>query len=45
MRPPSGTHHQRKAAFTAERCAGCEPRKRCTKARGDHIVTIRPTTS
>lgn len=42
LRPPSGMHQQRKAVFTAEQCAGCELRERCTKAKADRIVTIRP---
>ncbi len=42
LRPSSGMHQQRKAVFAAEQCAGCELRKRCTKAKADRIVTIRP---
>jgi len=42
LRSPSGVHQQRKAVFTSPQCAGCELRKRCTTAKGDRIVTIRP---
>ncbi|MEV4251448.1 IS1182 family transposase [Streptosporangium canum] len=38
---PGGRHHQRKALF-GDRCACCPLRERCTTAKADRILTIRP---
>ncbi|MEU1624929.1 transposase [Streptomyces sp. NPDC020096] len=40
--PPGGRHQQRKAWFTAEQCASCPLRARCTTARRGRVVTWRP---
>jgi len=38
---PAGLHHQRRAVFTGL-CATCPLRDRCTTAKTDRVVTIRP---